>query len=236
MNRLECFGVIAYLAVQGKVTGRRAAVAALRDFHGVEANKVALKALQDDDDEVQARAISQLRDRGIPGAISILIDALTSSSELVRDAARECLSEFAFPRFLATFDMLDEDVRSTTGLLVKKIDPQTTTLLREEMKSPSRRRRIRALQMAVAIQVENDLLDEILVAIGDSDHLVRLEAARALGQCDSLEAFAALREAEDDRSLTVREAAAASLDQIGRRSPDLNLLSSARASEEQLHE
>lgn len=236
MNRLESFGVIAYLAVQGKVAGRRAAVAALRDFHGVEANKAALKALEDDDEEVQARAIGQLRDRGIPGAISILIDALASPSELVRDAARECLSEFAFPRFLATFDMLDEEVRGTTGLLVKKIDPQSASLLREEMKSPSRRRRIRALQMAVAIQSENELLEEILVAIGDSDHLVRLEAARALGQCHSLEAYAALREAEDDRSLTVREAAAASLEQIARHSPDLGLLSNARRPEEQLHE
>jgi HEAT repeat protein len=236
MNRLEGFGVIACLAVQGKVAGRRAAVGALRDFHGVEANKVAIKSLEDDDDEVQANALRQLRDRGIPGAISILIDALASPSELVRAAARECLTEFTFPRYLATFDMLDEDVRHTTGLLVKKIDPETVPLLREEMKSPSRRRRIRALQMAEAIQVELELQEEILLAIADSDHLVRLEAARALGQCGSVAAYAALREAETDRSLTVREAAAASLERIARSSPELELLSGYRAAEEQLHE
>ena len=235
MNRLESFPVIAHLAVQGKVAGRRAAVAALRDYHGAEANKLALKSLEDDDEEVQARAIRQLRDRGIPGAISILIDALSGPSALVRDAARECLSEFTFPRYLATFDMLDEDVRGTTGLLVKRIDPNTVPLLREEMKSPSRRRRIRALQMAAAIAAVGELLEETLSAIADGDHLVRLEAARALGQCDSLEAYAALREAEEDRSLTVREAAAASLEQIARRSPDLGLLSNHYEPKEQSH-
>ena len=235
MKRLEGYPVIAHLAVQGKVAGRRAAVAALGDYHGAEANKLALKSLEDDDEEVQARAIRQLRDRGIPGAISILIDALAGPSDLVRDAARECLSEFTFPRYLATFDMLEDDVRSTTGLLVKRIDPNTVPLLREELKSPSRRRRIRALQMAAAIAAVGELLEETLIAIADGDHLVRLEAARALGQCDSLAAYAALHEAEEDRSLTVREAATASLEQITRRSPELGLLSNAYEPKEQPH-
>jgi len=235
MNRLEAFAVIAYLAVQGKAAGRRAAVAALREYHGVEANKLALKALEDDDEEVQALAIRQLRDRGIPGAISILIDALAAASAAVRDAARECLTEFAFPRFLATFDMLDEEVRGTTAMLVRKIDPNTVPLLREEFKSPSRRRRIRAVQMAAAIQCVGELHEEILESMLDGDHLVRLEAARALGQSDSPEACAALREAEDDRSLTVREAAASSLDRIARRSPELGLLTGAGAPQEPPH-
>ena len=34
---------------------------------------------------------------------------------LVRKAARKSLAEFNFPRFLAAFDMLDEDVRPFTG-------------------------------------------------------------------------------------------------------------------------
>lgn len=235
MNRLEAFAAIAYLAVQGKVAGRRAAVAALKEFHGVEANKLALKALEDDDEEIQSLAIRQLRDRGIPGAISILIDALAAPAAAVREAARECLMEFAFPRFLATFDMLDEEVRGTTGMLVKRIDPNSVSLLREEIKSPSRRRRIRAVQMAAAMQVVAELHEEILEAMVDGDHLVRLEAARALGQSDSPEACTALRGAEDDRSLTVREAAASSLDQIVRRSPELSVLSGAGAPQEPPH-
>ncbi len=224
MNRLEAFQTIAYLIVQGKSAGRRAAAMALAEFHGVEANQLALKALLDDDDEVQARAIRQLRDRGIPGAISILLDMLASPSAAVQAAARESLSEFRFPRFLASFDMLDEEVRSTTGKLVRKIDPSTIPLLEEETHSLSRRRRIRALQMASAIEAVAELQDSVLRLLIDEDHLVRVEAARALGQVKSLEAYAALSDAKHDRSLTVREAAAASLEKIAHDSPGIALL------------
>jgi HEAT repeat protein len=234
-HRLEIFPVVAYLVVQGQPLGRRAAASALAEFHGAEANKLALKALEDDDEEVRARALRQLRDRGIPGAISILIDTLGSPSVADRQAARDSLSEFRFPRFLATFDMLEEEVRSTTGKLVKKIDPETIPLLLEETKSPSRRRRIRALQMIGAIQAAPEVQDAVLRLICDEDHLVRVEAARALGQCDSVAAYAALREAENDRSLTVREAAAASLEQIGKNSPAIALLASAGEREEAAH-
>lgn len=235
MNRLEAFKTIALMIVQGQTGARRAAAAALAEFHGAEANQLALKALLDADDEVQARVIGQLRDRGIPGAISILLDLLASPSDAIRQAARESLSEFRFPRYLASFDMLDEEVRSTTGKLVFKIDPSTIPLLAEEMRSLSRRRRIRALQMAAAIEAVSVMPDAVLRLLGDEDHLVRLEAARALGQCNSLEAYAALLDAKHDRSLTVREAAAASLEQIANNSPALAVLADAAQHEEQPH-
>jgi HEAT repeat protein len=238
MNRLESFKTIAHLIVKGQAGARRAAVAALAEFHGAEANQLALKALSDDDEEVQASAIRQLRDRGIPGAISILLDMVSSPSEKIRQAACDSLDEFKFPRFLASFDMLDEDVRGTTGKLVRKIDPSSVPLLREETRSPSRRRRIRALQMASAMQAVSEISDQALQLLDDEDHLVRLEAAKALGQCHTMEVYAALARAADDRSLTVREAALTSLEQISKSSPAIALLSDAaqRAqTEEQPH-
>ncbi len=202
-------------------------MAALAEFHGAEANQLALKALSDDDEQVQASAIRQLRDRGIPGAISILLDMVSSPSEAIRQAACDSLDEFKFPRFLASFDMLDEEVRGTTGQLVRKIDPSSIPLLLEETRSPSRRRRIRALQMASAMEAVSEISDDALRLLDDEDHLVRLEAAKALGQCRTMEAYAALTHATDDRSLTVREAALTSLEQIAKSSPAIALLSDA---------
>ncbi|HQU44475.1 MAG TPA: HEAT repeat domain-containing protein, partial [Pirellulales bacterium] len=123
MNRLEAFDIIAHLMAAGTVGGRRAAVAALAQFHGSEANNVALKALADDDPQVQSAVLGQLRERGIPGAVSILVDLADSPEPSVRQAARQSLSEFSFARYLAAFDMLEDQVRRSTGMLVRKVDP-----------------------------------------------------------------------------------------------------------------
>jgi HEAT repeat protein len=224
VNRLEAFETIAQLLVEGTPGGRRAAAAALAQFHGNDANNLAIKALADDDAEVQAVVLGQLRERGIPGAVSILVGLADSPQPSVRQAARESLSEFSFPRYLAAFDMLEDQVRRSTGLLVRKVDPDSAPLTLAELTSPSRRRRIRALQVADAMQIVTDLEEAVIVALKDEDHLVRLEAARALALSNTAEACLALREAEHDTSVTVREAAAESLEKLSRRRPDLALL------------
>ncbi|HVX10458.1 MAG TPA: HEAT repeat domain-containing protein [Pirellulales bacterium] len=221
MNRLEAFETIAHLVTNGTPGGRRAAARALAEFHGNEANQVALKALADDDPEVQAAILDQLRERGIPGAVSILLGLTDSPQPGVREAARRSLSEFNFARYLAAFDMLEDQVRRSTGALVRKVDPDAAPQLLEEMVAPSRRRRIRALQVAEAMQIVEEVEPTVVTLLADEDHLVRLEAARALAQSVSLSACLALREAEHDTSVTVREAAAESLDKLSRHRPDL---------------
>ena len=59
--RLAVYGVIEYLLSQGKPGGRRAASAALAEFHGAEANALAMRALRDPDPLVQANVVVQLR-------------------------------------------------------------------------------------------------------------------------------------------------------------------------------
>ncbi|MGH7139570.1 MAG: HEAT repeat domain-containing protein, partial [Pirellulales bacterium] len=228
MNRLEAFETIARLVARGTPGGRRAAAVALAQFHGSEANQVALRALEDDDPEVQAAVVGQLRERGIPGAVSVLLGLTDSPQPAVREAARRSLSEFSFGRYLAAFDALDDQVRRGTGMLVRKVDPDAATLLLEEMVAPSRRRRIRSLQAAEAMQIVEDVEETVITLLSDADHLVRLEAARALAQCASVEACLALRDAEHDSSVTVREAAAESLDKLSRRHPELDALAHSR--------
>ena len=220
-NRLEAFETIAHLVVKGTPGGRRAAAAALAQFHGNEANNLALKALADDDPQVQAAVLGQLRERGIPGAVSILVGLADSPQPAVREAAQKSLSEFSFTRYLAAFDMLEDQVRRSTGMLVRKVDPNSVPQLLEEMVALSRRRRMRALQVAEAMQIVDEVEPTVISMLEDEDHLVRLEAARALAQCNLVQACLALRAAEDDTSVTVREAAGESLTKMVRRRPDL---------------
>ena len=76
--------------------------------------------------------------------------------------------------------MLDDQVRQSTGMLVKKIDPQTVPQLKEEMGSPMHRR-LRAPMIARLIDVVGPLEETILGLLEDEDHMVRMEAAAALG-------------------------------------------------------
>ena len=183
------------------------ASAALDKFHGAEANQLVLTCLEDSDSDVRANVVGQLRDRGIPNAMQLLLDLVTASDEKVRGAARESLSEFSFDRFLASFDMLDEDVAQNTAFLVMRIDPDATSKLAAEFEGPSRTRRKRAINIAVVMNAVRDVEQHLVDLLSDPDHLLRAEAAQALKYCDSPATRQALRELLLDRSPSVQEAA-----------------------------
>ncbi len=209
--RLRAFSVIEHLLRHGKPTGRRAAAAALAEFNGAEANALALTALEDTDPAVQANIVAQLRRRGIPGVLPKLVELVDSPHAMVRKAARENLVEFSFKRFLGAFDMLDDDVRASTGALVKKIDPQTVPLLIEELRSKARTRRLRALAMARCMDVVHQVEPQLIQMLEDEDHWVRADAAALLERSDTPGSQSALQGALADSSRTVQDAAQRSL-------------------------
>ena len=209
--RTQAFAVVEYILLSGKPKGRRAAAAALNEFNGAEANVLVQKALDDEDPQVQANVLVQLRGRGILGTLPRLVEMIDSRHAVVRDAARASLGEFSFRRFLSAFDMLDEEIRQSTGTLVKKVDPQTIPQLRSEMQLPVRTRRLRALSIARVIKVVKQLEGTIVGLLKDEDHMVRAEAARALAQGESPSSWEALEDALHDRSATVQEAAERSI-------------------------
>lgn len=214
MNRLQVYRLIERLLTQGTPGGRRAASAALAQFRGNDANQLALQCLADPDPQVQANVLVQLRERGIHGAMTRLIEAAESPHALVRKAAQQCLAEFSFKRFVAAFDLLDAEVRISTGALVKRVDPNSVDGLRQELSALGRSRRMRGIAMAVAMGVVAELETEIIALLADEDHFVRVEAAEALAKCDTEPSREALRAALLDRSVTVQEAAGNSLREL----------------------
>ena len=209
--RQQALGLVETILLHGKPGGRREAARALGEFQGTDANALAMSALADPDPQVQANIIPQLRGRGIPGVLPSLLELVESPYAVVRKAARESLAEFSFKRFVAAFDMLDEEVRRSTGLLVKKIDVQTVSLLNDELKSPIRTRRLRGLAIARTIDAVEGVEGAVIEMLQDEDHLVRMEAAVTLGKSVSPASVAALTEALNDKSEVVRQAAQRSL-------------------------
>jgi HEAT repeat protein len=214
MSRRAVFKMIEFLMTMGTDGGRRAASLALAQFNGAEANALALRGLADRDPQVQANVLVQLRQRGIPGALARLVEMLDSPHDIVRRAVRETLSEFNFKRFLSAFEMLDDEVRRSTGAMVKRIDLDAIPNLRQELSAKSRTRRLRGIAAATAMNAVPDLEVDLIQRLTDEDHLVRAEVARALRACNTAATIAALEVARSDRSLVVREAAEESLDRL----------------------
>jgi len=211
VSRIQAYSVVEYLLLHGRPGGRRAAAEALAEFHGADANALAVRALDDADPQVQAQVVSQLRSRGIPGVLLRLIDLIDSPHAEVRHAVRESLAEFTFPRYLAAFDELDDEVRRSTGALVRKVDQKSLTLLRAELVSQVRGRRMRGLGMARAMDAVGAIEETIVAMLNDEDHLVRAEAAASLTLSSSEASRRALERALDDSSQKVREVAQKSL-------------------------
>ena len=216
IERSQPLKVFAYLLAEGTTEGSRAAAEALAEFQGPEADAVAIKALNNRDPVIRAHLIRQLRPRKIPGAMSLLIRMVDHPHVEVRAALRDSLPEFTVGHFLANFEALPESWAATVGNLVRKIDVEGVPLLQRELESLSPVRRRRAVQVASAMGLVRELEQKIVGLMSDEDHMVRIEVARALADCETMPSWEALRDALLDRSVIVQEAAEQSLEQISR--------------------
>lgn len=207
VSRIRVLEVIDFILRNGTTEGRREAAQALTQFRDAKATTAVLHALEDEDPGVRAIAVSQIRERGIRGAMTTLLELVDSSDELVSEAAREALSEYTFASFLNAFGTLDEETLAETARFVKRVDRTALDGLREELTSPIRVRRIRAIEMAVAMTAVQELEPLIIHLLNDDDHVIRAAAADALVQSPSIATRTALRDAMLDRSQTVRDIA-----------------------------
>jgi len=210
-KKLEAIGRIVQ---DGKPAGRRAAAQALGSFKTALANEYVIRAISDEDPEVRAHALRQLRPRGIPGAMTLLIRMVDSPHDVVKEALRDALPEFSFRQFMLLFDDLPEEFQSIAGHLVQKIDPDAAIHIAAEMKVLSPVRRRRAVQAASAMGLVKRLEKFVAELVTDEDHMVRAAAAVALAEAETSRSWEALRDALLDRSVIVQEAAEQSLNRI----------------------
>ncbi len=208
----EFLDLLEVILRSGHTDARWAACDALAAIPGERGNNMILDAVHDADPMVQAAATRQIRDRHIPNAMAILLKQLDSPHEEVREATCEALAEFSFENFRTSFEGLHDDARRTTGALVKKVDSQAVPGLLSEMEDSSRKRRLRAVEMAEVMGLVPEVTDGMLELLEDEDHLVRAAAADALQFSPTSEVQEALRHATRDRSPAVQNAAKNSLE------------------------
>jgi HEAT repeat protein len=205
------FRLLALMLEKGLTEARRASCRALTKFAQPEATELFMRALDDPDVGVRAGAIRQLRPRGVPDALKVLVPLLDHRSMEIRDAARASLAEFNFARYRSMFDLLDESAARTTGVLVHKVDPAARNGLIEELTSPSLTARLRGIEMAVAMEAAQDVCDLLIELTRNENLALRRQAVAALGGCRGGKAENAIRIAMDDSHPSVRDAAADAL-------------------------
>jgi HEAT repeat protein len=209
------------LLAGGSLPGRVAACVALQAIAGQRSNDLVLTALRDEAPDVQAAAVRQLRQRHIPGTMATLIELVDNPHEVVSAAAREALSDFSFDNYLLQFDAMENEPRRAMGVRVARIDREAPTRLKEEMSRPSRRQRIRAIEMASDMGLAPLVADELVERLSDEDHVVRSAAADALQFCTAQHVRDALIAALADRSVAVQMSARSSLQALGVAEADL---------------
>jgi len=207
----EFLDLLERLLHRGTPHARWAACEALASIPGDRGNQLVLNAIEDSDVNVQAAATRQIRDRHVPGAMSILLRQIDSPYEVVRDATCHALSEFSFANYLAGFEGLHDDARRTTGALVKKVDPKTVPSVLKEMKEKSRRRRLRAVEVSEVMGLVPEVVEGLLALLEDEDHMIRAASADALQFCPTAKVQNALRQAANDPNASVQNAAKSSL-------------------------
>jgi HEAT repeat protein len=199
---------------EGSIPARRCAADMLAYLSGADANAVVLRTLSDDDGEVKASVIRQLRQREIPDALTLLVCHLDAPQPTVREAARESLADITFDRFLNAYDQWDDETRSNEGQLALQVDPQFIGKLVMELLSLSRTHQRRALEITQLLGLGHRVEPALTELASDEDQYVRLEAVRLLASLGTPLAQETLRVAQHDKSALVQEAARQGLPEL----------------------
>lgn len=207
--RDHVFVLLRELLFHGKAEGRRASCSAMADFQTPQADELVQRALEDEDTSVRAAAASQLRQRALPGVKEKLIELLDSESDELRRAAGSALNEYTFNHYVAEYAQMSDAERLKCGEIVGKTDPTAASQLIKELSGPSRTQRQRAVEMAQAMHLVEEVFESLIALLNDKQEIVALRtaAAEALAKCDNDASRAALKAAAKDSNLSVREAA-----------------------------
>lgn len=208
------YDLLVMMAHSGHASGRLAALEELASYVDPQTNEMILEAVSDPNSSVRAEALRQLRPRGIPGAIKLLLQHLDSPQLIVQDTVRLALAEFNFPRYLAAFDKMNPEAQKNNGRLVRGIDANTQCLLAAELTSEASSRRLRAIKIIEVMENHLDMEADLIKALRHDDYFLRAEAAKLLARCHSSMVVSALKEAMLDRNVRVRENAEVSLRKI----------------------
>ena len=191
------------------VGGHRAAIKAIRAFHGDDVNRILIGAACDSDPCVCSEALRIMKAKRIKEVDQIIMLNCDHPSPLVRETIYDLMPEFRIETFFQKIGLVTETMAHALGKIVRSIDPQVRKRINEEIASaiPVRRR------MAIDATRFTDLApeyEELLIHFVEKDNEieVRIAACMALAQVLTTGAWQTLQHAAASRNLAMQRAGA----------------------------
>jgi hypothetical protein len=192
------------------VDSRRAAATAVRRLVGDDVNAMLLNYVNNSDAETASIIFRILKSRGVK-ELDAQFEQLVSRRELeIKKAIYETTPEFHIETFASRINQMTEQTAKTIGHYVYRIDPNTTTVIRDDLSSPIPVRRFSACLAASATGLSSQFTKRLIeIAETDDDVNVRCAALSALSTLLTKESVETIKHLADDKSMVIRNAASA---------------------------
>ncbi|MDR1268675.1 MAG: HEAT repeat domain-containing protein [Planctomycetaceae bacterium] len=194
------------------VESRRAAAVAVRRLVGDDVNAMLLHFVNDSDAETAAMIFRILKSREVK-ELSAQFEQLINRRELeIRKAIYETTPELHIETFTSRINQMTAESAKTMGRYVYCIDPNTLTVLRDDLFSPIPVRRLSACLAVLATGLCSQFMKRLIeLAETDDDVNVRCAALSALSTILTKEAVETIKHLVDNKSMIIRDAATVAL-------------------------
>ena len=187
----------------------------LHDIRSEKILSVAVQLLRDRDEGVSEAAAFVVQDINPDHMVEIFSPFLSSSHEGLRKIAGDVVGGVSFDRYFASFDSLDRQTQSLAGKAITKIDDGMSHRLRAEIQSLESNRRIKALKIARATEVTEELQPLLNELLGDPDRRVRATVIRMVELSGNLGAMKLVASSLQDPDRRVRANAVEAFEAVG---------------------
>ncbi|MDR1382821.1 MAG: HEAT repeat domain-containing protein [Planctomycetaceae bacterium] len=190
------------------VEGRRAAIKAIRGFHGEDVKNILIEAVEDSDPQVCSEALRLMKNRKISKVDQIILQKVYHPSELVRHTIYQLTPEFHIENFFRNVGQMTESTASAFGKIVRSIDPNTRKHISQEIQSSIPVRRKVAMDVIRYTGLTEEYEDTLItLAENDDETDLRIDAYWMLANIFSADSYQTLQKAERDRNPLVQQAA-----------------------------
>jgi hypothetical protein len=194
------------------VESRRAAATAVRHLVGDDVNSMLLNYVNNSDAATASIIFRILKSRGVK-ELDAQFEQLINRRELeIKKAIYETTPEYHIETFASHINQMTEETAKTMGRYVYRIDPNTLTVIRDDLLSPIPVRRLSACLAASAIGLSSQFIKRLIeLAETDDDINVRCAALSALSTLLTKESVKTIKYLVDDKSMVIRDAASVAL-------------------------
>ncbi|MGL6196877.1 MAG: HEAT repeat domain-containing protein [Thermoguttaceae bacterium] len=188
--------------------GRRAAAEALKSMAGDDFNQLIIENVDDQDGATCSALLRLVKGRGFKESDQIIMRSVERNDPVVLQTLYELVPDFHVDSFLQKVDQLPEQVARALGRIVRKVDSDFDKTIALEFASTAAVRRIATIHAVKFAGISRDYQDILCrIVQNDEDMNVRTAACDSLSEVLTMEAIKTLKEATEDRSFALRNAA-----------------------------